>query len=94
MSRNEKQTCNDLINPALDTAGWKWDREVLIGTCRLKTDDWIDLPIPDVGDRQLEIVNRLERFRGAPHELLSAQSQLDTSALRNAILRQAFAGEL
>lgn len=64
------------------------------GTRRLNTEDWIDLPIPDVGTSQSTIVERLERFRSAAQELLAAQRKLDTSALRNAILRQAFAGEL
>lgn len=64
------------------------------GTRRLETKDWIDLPIPQVGKFQAQIVERLERFRSASQELLAAQAQLDTAALRNTILRQAFAGEL
>ncbi|MGA2260858.1 MAG: hypothetical protein ABSH28_05425 [Acidobacteriota bacterium] len=35
MSRNESQTCRELIEPALRQAGWSWDRHVLIGTGRV-----------------------------------------------------------
>ena len=31
MSRNEKQTCRELIEPALKAAGWNWDTQVEIG---------------------------------------------------------------
>ena len=31
MSRNETQTCRDLIEPALREAGWGWDAQVEIG---------------------------------------------------------------
>ena len=35
MSRNERLTCKDLIEPALSDAGWQWSREVLIGPGRV-----------------------------------------------------------
>lgn len=35
MARNEKQTCIDLIEPALKAAGWKWDSSVMIGPGRV-----------------------------------------------------------
>ena len=35
MSRNEKQTCRDLIEPALRAAGWGWDTEVELGPGRV-----------------------------------------------------------
>ena len=31
MSRNETQTCRELIDPALREAGWSWDAQVEIG---------------------------------------------------------------
>ena len=31
MTRNEKQTCHDLIEPAIASAGWSWDAQVEIG---------------------------------------------------------------
>ncbi|MBI4640399.1 MAG: type I restriction enzyme HsdR N-terminal domain-containing protein, partial [Candidatus Tectomicrobia bacterium] len=31
MSRNEIQTCRELIEPALREAGWSWDWQLLIG---------------------------------------------------------------
>jgi type I restriction enzyme R subunit len=35
MSRNEAQTCHDVIEPALKDAGWEWDPQVLIGRGRV-----------------------------------------------------------
>lgn len=35
MSRNEAQTCRELIEPALRQAGWSWDRQVFIGPGRV-----------------------------------------------------------
>ena len=35
MSRNEDRTCRELIEPALEQAGWDWDREVVIGPGRV-----------------------------------------------------------
>ena len=36
MSRNEDRTCRELIEPALEQAGWEWDREVVIGPGRVR----------------------------------------------------------
>jgi len=35
MSRNESQTCRELIEPALKLAGWSWERQVFIGPGRV-----------------------------------------------------------
>ena len=35
MDRNERKTCQEIIEPALKSAGWKWDREVIIGHGRV-----------------------------------------------------------
>ena len=35
MSRNEDKTCRELIEPALEKAGWEWDRQVVIGPGRV-----------------------------------------------------------
>ena len=35
MSRNEDRTCRELIEPALEKAGWEWDRQVVIGPGRV-----------------------------------------------------------
>ena len=35
MSRNEKHTCRELIEPALSEAGWSWDAQVEIGPGRV-----------------------------------------------------------
>ena len=31
MSLNERQTCKDLIEPALTRVGWEWEEQVRIG---------------------------------------------------------------
>ena len=35
MSRDEEKTCREVIEPALQQAGWEWDRHVLIGPGRV-----------------------------------------------------------
>lgn len=35
MPRNEQQTSKDLIEPALEAAGWHWECEVMIGPGRV-----------------------------------------------------------
>ena len=35
MSRNETQTCRELIEPAIRDAGWSWDAQVMIGPGRV-----------------------------------------------------------
>lgn len=35
MSRNERQTCRELIEPTLSSAGWSWDEQVEIGPGRV-----------------------------------------------------------
>ena len=35
VNRNEDQTCRELIEPALEGAGWEWDRHVTIGPGRV-----------------------------------------------------------
>ena len=35
MSRDEDRTCRELIEPALERAGWEWDRQVVIGPGRV-----------------------------------------------------------
>ena len=35
MSRNERTTCANLIEPALEGVGWDWEREVRIGPGRV-----------------------------------------------------------
>lgn len=35
MARNEGSTCKELIEPALKSAGWNWDREAIIGPGRV-----------------------------------------------------------
>jgi type I restriction enzyme R subunit len=34
-TKNEQQTCKELIEPALTRAGWDWEREILIGPGRV-----------------------------------------------------------
>ena len=70
MSRNEKQTCNELISPALERAGWSWDREVLIGPGRvnLTGESMYD-------DSQQIIADYVLRYRNMPLAILEAKAE-------------------
>ncbi|TQE97306.1 MAG: hypothetical protein FKY71_16185 [Spiribacter salinus] len=35
MSRNERLTCKELIEPALDLVGWEWQEQLHIGPGRV-----------------------------------------------------------
>lgn len=70
MSRNEKQTCSDLIEPALAAAGWAWDHEVVIGPGRvnLTGDSMYD-------ESQKIIADYVLRFRNMPLAILEAKAE-------------------
>lgn len=70
MSRNERQTCIDLIEPALGRAGWSWDREVIIGPGRvnLTGESMYD-------DSQRIIADYLLRFQNLPLAILEAKAE-------------------
>ena len=75
MSRNEKQTCKDLIETALKTAGWQWDREVKIGPGRvnLAGDSMYD-------ETQAIIADYVLRHHGIPLAVLEAKAESSSAA--------------
>src|SRR5690606_27657494 len=70
MSRNEKQTCEELIDPALEGAMWNWDREVLIGPGR------VNLTGESMYDDSQQIVaDYVLRYRNMPLAILEAKAE-------------------
>ncbi len=75
MSRNEKQTCKELIEPALQRAGWQWDREVIIGPGR------VNISGETMYDEsQAIIADYVLRYRGVPLAVLEAKPELSSAA--------------
>lgn len=70
MSRNERDTCKELISPALEAVGWAWDREVLIGPGRvnLTGESMYD-------DSQRIIADYVLRYRNMPLAILEAKAE-------------------
>ena len=75
MSRNEKQTRRELIDPALQRAGWRWDADVLIGPGRvnLSGDAMYD-------DTQSIIADYVLRLGRIPLAVLEAKAEGETAA--------------
>jgi type I restriction enzyme, R subunit len=72
MTRNEAQTCRDLIEPALKTSGWEWDAQVEIGPGRvnLTGDSMYD-------DSQRIIADYVLRLWSMPLAILEAKCESD-----------------
>jgi len=75
MSRNEKQTCRELIEPALQQAGWGWDAQVEIGPGRvnLSGSSMYD-------DSQRIIADYVLRLWKMPLAVLEAKAENDDAA--------------
>ena len=75
MPRNERETCRELIEPALSTAGWEFVRQLRIGPGRvnLTGDNMYD-------PSQAIIADYLLRFRGVPLAILEAKSEGEAAA--------------
>ncbi|BDU78154.1 type I restriction endonuclease subunit R [Mesoterricola sediminis] len=75
MSRNERQTCRELIEPALKKAGWSWDSQVEIGPGRvnLTGDSMYD-------DSQRIIADYVLRFWKMPLAILEAKAEGEDAA--------------
>ncbi len=75
MSRNEKQTCKELIEPVLQKAGWQWDREVVIGPGR------VNISGETMYDEsQAIIADYVLRYRGVPLAVLEAKAESSSAA--------------
>ena len=70
MSRNEKQTCRDLIEPALKSAGWHYDLQVVIGPGRVNiTGEAM------YDETQAIIADYVLRYKGIPLAVLEAKAE-------------------
>lgn len=75
MSRNEKQTCRELIEPALNSAGWEWDSQVVIGPGRVNiTGEAM------YDETQAIIADYVLRYRGIPLAVLEAKAESSSAA--------------
>lgn len=75
MSRNEKQTCRELIEPALKSAGWEWDGQVVIGPGRVNiTGEAM------YDETQAIIADYVLRYRGIPLAVLEAKAESSSAA--------------
>ena len=70
MSRNERQTCKDLIEPALTRAGWEWEEQVSIGPGRvnLSGDSMYD-------ESQAIVADYLLRYQNVPLAVVEAKAE-------------------
>lgn len=75
MSRNEATTCRDLIEPALEAAGWSFDRQVVIGPGRvnLTGERMYD-------DRQKIVADYVLRLWDMPLAVLEAKAETEAAA--------------
>jgi type I restriction enzyme R subunit len=75
MSRNERATCKELIEPALARRGWTWEEQLRIGPGRvnLTGESMYD-------DSQAIVTDYLLRFRGVPLAILEAKAEGESAA--------------
>jgi len=75
MPRNERQTCTDLIEPALEQAGWTWQAQLRIGRGR------VNLSGANMYDETQEIVaDFVLRYRDIPLAVLEAKAETESAA--------------
>ena len=75
MSRNEDKTCRELIEPALQSAGWAWDRQVLLGRGP------VNIAEGSMYDpNQKLILDYLLRFGRLPLAVLEAKAEAEPAA--------------
>ena len=81
MPLNENATCEQYIEPALEVAGWEFERQLRIGPGR------VNIIGDGMYDESQEIVaDYLLRYGGVPLGIVEAKAE--------SFLRKAFAGEL
>lgn len=75
MPRNERQTCTELIEPALKQAGWTWEAQLRIGPGR------VNLSGENMYDEtQAIIADYVLRFRAVPLAILEAKAEAESAA--------------
>lgn len=75
MSRNERATCKELIEPALARAGWDWQEQLRIGPGRVNIsgDNMYD-------ETQAIVADYLLRYRGLPLAIVEAKCESESAA--------------
>lgn len=73
MPLNEKETCKQLIEPALDPLGWEYERELRIGPGRVNFSGESADSMYD--PTQAIIADYLLRYRGVPLAILEAKAE-------------------
>src|SRR5206468_11166578 len=72
---NESETCRQLIEPALQAAGWAWDRHLRLGPGR------VNISGGSMYDSNQELVlDHLLRFRQIPLAVLEAKAESEPAA--------------
>jgi type I restriction enzyme R subunit len=75
MARNERQTCTDLIEPALKQAGWSWQAQLRIGCGR------VNLSGANMYDEGQEVIaDYVLRYRDIPLVVLEAKADSESAA--------------
>jgi type I restriction enzyme R subunit len=75
MPRNENQTCRELIEPALQNAGWTWERGVVIGPGR------VNLAGESMYDETQQIIaDYVLRYAQMPLAILEAKAEGESAA--------------
>jgi type I restriction enzyme R subunit len=75
MSRNERATCKEIIEPALSASGWGWEEQLRIGPGRvnLSGDSMYD-------ESQAITADYLLRYRGIPLAILEAKAETESAS--------------
>ena len=72
---NESETCRQLIEPALQAAGWSWDRHLRLGPGR------VNIAGGSMYDSKQELIlDHLLRFGHIPLAVLEAKAEAEPSA--------------
>jgi type I restriction enzyme R subunit len=75
MTLNERQTCTDLIEPALEKAGWSWQAQLRIGRGR------VNLSGANMYDETQEVIaDYVLRFKDIPLAVLEAKAESESAA--------------
>ena len=75
MSRNERTTCKDLVEPALNRVGWEWEEQLRIGPGR------VNITGESMYDEsQAIIADYMLRYRGIPLAILEAKAEGESAA--------------
>lgn len=77
-ARNERNTCKELIEPALTQVGWDWEKQLRIGPGRVNLTG--DSPESMYDETQSIIADYLLRYRGIPLAILEVKAETENAA--------------